>query len=415
MKNIKKLYRYLIPLTVITVMTFSSFTNAGAFFSDFMEKFIADGKVITVRIEEGIESPRIIPAADSRISRVEDNESVILEADHTYTMTLEKRKYNYYQIQVFATREKEKAGQIWKQLIDRGYPDVEIIEKDNLYKVRTGDFPDKKQAEIEASNLKEDGYTTWMVPAEKTLSTRIYIYNQKDEQIFSGEKLIFRGEARINQNLYRDKIVFSLDNLSSSKVLKIINTTPLDYVVTGIMENRLQQKGFSAGVLKAYAVILRTELLYKLYNREKEYFNLPEFKGIDCRQEIEEAVTATTGLILSDDSDPGTFFSYLDQNNFRDILVSKFKELKIIDLKEYVIEKTRVDAEIEWGLDYNEIYQLRWEGPGLITVLDLDLNKGSFAVEPVLPGNRVSRPGDLRQMVKDNNALAAVNGGYFNY
>lgn len=424
----KYINRFITIFTIVgIIILFQSPVKARIFF-DFVENFITEGKVITVRIEEGIENREnlvLIPESDCQLIRVKDNRSIVLESNRSYNINVEKKKGYYFQVQVFATTDKVKSDKIWWQLVNNGYQEVKVIHEKDLYKVRVGHFPEKEGCQYTKTQLEKDGFNTWIVKAEEVTSPHIYVYDQDMNQIFSGKRIKLAGNVKINKNLYQGQISFSLKNQAGEQILNLINTTGFDVVICGLMENRFKQEEnkLDSNVLKTYAVVLRTNLFYRLFNDNQQVLSLPEFKGVDCRPEIKEAVSATSGLILTNKSDPADIkiklegyelLSYLNYN-FRDILLRKYRGLNITNLKQYKKEKVRVDAEIEWGLDYKEIYQLNWNGPRLITILDLNLAREGFIVKPVLAKGRVSGLDDLGQMVKEQQALAAINGGYFNY
>jgi exopolysaccharide biosynthesis protein len=58
---------------------------------------------------------------------------------------------------------------------------------------------------------------------------------------------------------------------------------------------------------------------------------------------------------------------------------------------------------------------MSWSGPRVITIIDYDLNNESLKLKPVLAQSTVPGREDLADLIKEHQALAGVNGGYFHY
>ncbi|MFN2364188.1 MAG: phosphodiester glycosidase family protein, partial [Halarsenatibacteraceae bacterium] len=76
-------------------------------------------------------------------------------------------------------------------------------------------------------------------------------------------------------------------------------------------------------------------------------------------------------------------------------------------------KKTLVNARVQRGLNYKEIKEETIKGNRNITIIELDLNRYEFKVKPVLANGSVSGISDLVEIGKNNQALAGINGGFF--
>ena len=416
-------------------MLFSHTTANGAFFSEKMEKFIRDGKETSVVLDEGIDEIKISPVNDTRIYGIYNEIFVDLQGGKYYIFKSEKKQIEYYKIQVFATRERDKADEIYLEVIQSGYQDVRIVEEDGIYKLRLGKFNSKDSISETLDELYGQGWTPWIVKVTEQLNEKIYIYDDNGDELLSGSKFTYRGSFRLDENIYSGTTYF---DLIQGKIT-ITHITSLDNLVGGIMESIF--KGVDPGLsekqvsesIKAFSIILRTNILFNSINSNKPITN-SFYKGLAEDEEIINNVRATNGVILGSEKDNGELLIseisnlelslFINNKNgneiirnydYKTILSELFADIEIVDLYEISKKSIMVDAEIEWGLRYKEIRYLSWLGPVVYTVIDLDLNSRRFYLEPTLAKGVVPGIDSLDNMVKEKNALVGINGGFFEY
>ncbi len=101
--------------------------------------------------------------------------------------------------------------------------------------------------------------------------------------------------------------------------------------------------------------------------------------------------------------------------NYQEIIDFYYPETEIKNLiKEKHIE-TKVDARVRSGLTYKEIRLMDWNGPRIINTLEMDLDRASLDLQSFMAGDRISGLADLTDVVKEKDALAGINGGFFDY
>ncbi|MFP4015642.1 MAG: phosphodiester glycosidase family protein [Halanaerobiales bacterium] len=425
---------FILLIFVVFLLSFHLEAEA-AFFSTEMEKFIRDGKEVNVMLEEGIKEIKIIPQSNIELTRIDDNKSMTLEAGLSYHIKSNSGTDEFYKIQVFATGNRDRADQIWLEIKNKGYQEVRVTQEDGLYKVRFGYFSEKSEAEEILSQLKKEGWNPWVVRIGEKLPESIYIYNQQDERIFSGNMMSISGRITFNNNIYDGTTNLRMYN----NKIQVTHSTELSYLLGGLVESNLKEilntnnnevltdSGQFNELVKAYSIAVRTYILYN-HIKTEEYVKYSQFNGITSR-EIMENINQTEGIILGqieedeavdianiDFPERDKYQSFLDQNqDYKEIIKERYNKYSIIDLKEISSTRLVVDAEVEWGLRYKEIRQVKWQGPVVFTILDLDLNMNKFVVEPVLGRDQISGLEDLAAMVKDRGMLAGINGGYFHY
>ncbi len=415
-------------MLIVVLLLFTQLEVEAAFFSDRMEKFIRDGKEVTVMLEEGIKEIKITPESNVRLHSVYDNIFIDLEEGSVYSIKLDNEVEDFYKIQIFATHDRGKADKIWHDLIQLGYQEVKVIEEGELYKVRLGHFNEKASAKEVINNLKEQGWNTWFVKSEKKLGEKIFVNNKQGETIYTGDSMSIKGRLNLNDNTYNGTTYFQIEKAN----IKLLHKTEVEILLGGILETLSTELNFNTDqmneLIKAYSIALRTNIIFHTINNE-EYIKTPYFHGIAENGFINNS-NNTEGIILGNSNESrGIYLSEIDidkLNSYNDFdltelnldykkILAKLYNFDIIDLKGISNKNTAVDAEIEWGLRYKEIRQINWQGPVVYTLLELDLNNQKFFLEPVLAGGQIAGLEDLAQMVKEKSMLAGINGGYFHY
>lgn len=276
--------------------------------------------------------------------------------------------------------------------------------------------------------LKDSKY---LVRVADGVDEKITLYNLKGDRLFAGRDLEIEGKVILGREVYPGKVEFIL----TKKGINIYNTVGLSELLSGILAGKLPEvlAGKISGVsrdylpaIKAQAVVGRTYILYRLFNNKSGRLSFPAYQGIvDVNNLIRDAVNSTAGQILKERGEVARIdFPLPVQNSlvmaatgsdYRDILHHYYQGLELVDLTRVVEEELKVDAEIQWGLRYQEIRQLTWWGPRVITILKLRFDRLRYKVEPVLANGKIPGLEDLSDLVRSRGALAGVNGGYFSY
>lgn len=408
-----------ICLIILLIFAVISLEADADFFSWTMEKFIRDGKEISLTIDK-TDNLTIIPQENITMTGMKEDMSIVLKKGNHYQ--IKPGEEVLIKLQVFASHEKKRVEDVYKKVKKQGFKDLEMVKEDKWYKLKVGPFNSRKEAEKTQQKLHEKGWESWPVNEIQTAPEKIAVYHKQDI-LFSAVQLSAEGLIKIEEKIYPGKFRFAKSNNN----IKIINTVGLSKVVAGVTARKLENKDdyINTELLKAQAVSVRTNILYKLFNNISGILSIADYSGIaNVTASIENAVNMTEGIILTSDKlepaekvklDYGNDGLDVSEINYEKILNRANKDLKIVDLKTIKDKEVKIDAEIEWGFDFKEIHEFTWWGPRIITMLELDLSKDNFLIEPVLAENRVPGTEDLAQMVKNNRVLAGINGGYFRY
>lgn len=398
----------------VTAIAAPSFT-----YPDELIKFIKKGKMVNSIINKNTNTVILFPKEEVQIKDVIRNKTLKLTPEELYFLKTEKKDINHYHLQVFASKERDKAWQVRKDLFEKGFINVFIAKEEDWYKVRIGNYLSREDVVKKKSELKEEGWDSWLLSStEKDEIQLIIVYNIQGKEVFSGNYLEVKGKLLIDGYNNPGLNKFVLNDLNK---IDIYNQTELENYLTGLMENITMNSEVS---LQEIAIFIRTYILYYIINDKDDLLEFNLYKGINSKNsKYSKAVSDTTGQIqirkdgkLPDfDFDLDSRINKIGQNLNRNDTNSFLYGLELIDLTKTVKEEIKVDAEIKWGLNYKEINQLTWWGPRKITVLDLDLSKTGFYVKPVLANDAISGLADLTDMVIKNKVLAGINGGYFSY
>ena len=150
-------------LVLLIVVVTGQVPLEAASFSPELEKFIRDGKEVSVLIAEAENEINLIPLKAARLYRTGDSAFLDLEEGVSYTFRLESIEKEYYNIQVFATRDERKAEKILLELSEAGYPEGVVVQEAGLYKVRLGNYQTREECLPVIRSLRESGWETWPV------------------------------------------------------------------------------------------------------------------------------------------------------------------------------------------------------------------------------------------------------------
>ncbi|MFW5981733.1 MAG: phosphodiester glycosidase family protein [Halanaerobiaceae bacterium] len=415
-----KRFRNSILIALIILFVYSSASFA-TFFSGFMEDFIRDGKELNYLIDKESSNIYLEPINDLLIERKEDGSYVNLEARQKYLLKIGDSNTNIYRLQLFASEEEKRIKQIWKSLEENGYSDLAVIQEDGLFKLRIGSFSQKEDAEPLLNELKKDGWNPWIVEDRQFVEDGINIFDSDRKAIFSGSEFNLDGDMILNNNRYQGKTLFTLKNGN----IIIENRTKLNNLMAAIMESKFGEQEVSLDVLKAYAISLRTYILSYLYKND-DTLKLEE-EGICNKENIIYAIKSTDGMIIENLQQEGPFpyrnmflntddYILESDYDYQQILANLYDNISYRDLREESYLRKLVDAKISWGLRYKEFQEYIWDGPRIITVVEVDMNRRFIYLKPVLAQGKVKGLDDLSRIIPmEENSLVAVNGGFFHY
>jgi len=116
------------------------------------------------------------------------------------------------------------------------------------------------------------------------------------------------------------------------------------------------------------------------------------------------------GLGLSQD---GAQIMAREGKNYEDIINYYYQNVSLKDLNFVNYTRQLVEAKIITGLKYKELRQINWSGQKVITILEYEIGNKRVAFNNILANSKISGLSDLKNMVQDKHALAAVNGGFY--
>lgn len=413
---------------IFIIVILITLTLTDAIYADFspkIEKFILEGKKVRVSVQGKGRDIILTPLEEIEISGLDKNKRVQLVKEEDYSITLSNLTTTERVIQVFATFDNFKAEQVKYELIDRGYRDVRVVQTGQWFKVQIGPLTSRNEAEKIMLDLKKNGWETWLLHEVNT-EKKIVVFNNLNKPVFSDNYILIKGKVKVDGEIYSGLLEF----IRKDDTIDMYNTVDLSTLISGILASEFSfaAEKENLPVIKARAVALRTNILYKLFNSIKPlYFD--EYKGIgNVNWIVREGVRATSGQILTYYGDlieldfPLEFaFSKLGKVLDYDGILKEYYDqffsqgVKLQDLSKIIQEKMLVEADIRLGLKYKEIRQLTWWGPRVITILDLNLKRPGFVIEPVLAGGIIPGLDDLNDLVIKEDALAGINGGFFHY
>ena len=410
-------YILITSLIIIVIITF----NICAFaYSYPVRRFIEQDKKIRILLHQGIINYSFTPV---------DKIKVISLAEEPVNLELESGKYRikmintvaYWQVQIFATSDKKKAENIKGELFKQGYKDIIIKKEEELYKICISEKEDKQLVEEIKGRLLNDGWNPWIRQIEKVNKDKLLcLVNSCDEILCRGINIIIKGDICSGNKKFPGEFEFLLTN----KGIKVFNTVDLNSIMLGILcKQFFNYANPEPEIVKAQTVINRTYILNKLFSGKNSYKNILFYRGIygDYVQ-FQNAIYRTEGEVLSG-------YNFGEYNlttiplkkltevniDYTEILGQLFSNNRILNLAKNGQEKAVVDTYVVKGLKYLEIRQLTWWGPGVITVLDMNMDDSKLTVNTHLAGGKIPGLVDLMDTVKEKGALAGINGGFFSY
>lgn len=301
MDYLKIFKKYIFIITAVIIIFSAVGVEASYSFSRDMEEFIRDGKKVSLLLSDHRKSITVTPCQNINLAVEDRPEGIILKAEQEYEIRFKSADNILWRIQVFASSNKKRASEIIDDLKDDGYQDISLIQAGSLYKVQLGNFAERSLTEGLAEKLDEDGWPNWTTDYKKSSAEReIGLYGPGGELLLSGREFAFNGKLRFFGECYQGDFEFIYNKYG----MKVLNTAPFSGLVAGILSSeiegraRLSHPKYSAA-LRSQAVAIRTKLLYDIFNDNKDYHEIKEYKGIDGLEDyVKKAVTDTSGRVI---------------------------------------------------------------------------------------------------------------------
>ncbi|MFW6380926.1 MAG: phosphodiester glycosidase family protein [Bacillota bacterium] len=456
----------LIMLLLSASMLLFTPARAGAEFGQQLEHFIREGKQLRLLVDKDMEKIILSPVQELKLYDWQQQTSPLtLSKDRVYQIrpvTGEKTR-QVYTIQVFVTSSRDKALDLKYRLTGNGYNPVNVKKDDDMYKVNVGKFEAKSQAEATAVQLAEDGWHTWVRETgidDETASAgspgKPGIYQNGKYLDFSSGYMIVDGNFTLKNRNGDYQLPGKSEVIASESGLQLINQASLEEIIPaalvtlapGFVDGLADQESVTLEqrlLLEAMTVVIRTHLLAAWFDRRHSYLSLEYYRGLplsglasDKIKLIHEAAESTEGqLVTGEQGLPRPAFVSqavlgelalkpltrllnngargLSKKNVRQVLKEVLQGYKFRDLTGERLVESSYQAPITSGLVFEEIRELSWWGPRVITLVKMDLGRNRFNLKPFLARDQISGLEPLSQAVKTRGALTGVNGGYFKY
>ncbi|MFW6386606.1 MAG: phosphodiester glycosidase family protein [Bacillota bacterium] len=428
----KMVIKWVLLPVMLLIMVFVT-ANPVEAFTPQEKRFIEENRELRLRLVEGENELPLRPSGKVEVKSILDKETVELKPVE-YSIQY-RNQFKYWRVQVLATESEDRAEKVAEELEDGGFTELSIVREQNLFKLRVGKFTREESAHTAAERLREEGWSTWV---DEIRRENVLCIFRKEKFVFAAPEFRLSGELTLDGDLYPGEFEF----VSSGKDFSVYNTADLQTVLYGYMSGLAEIRGESYdSILRARAVAARSSLMDRMFASEQGFLVLPEYRGTgEVEEEVRAAVDSTTGEVLKKDgkitAPEGTNPILLGTNGDREdefylynlgrvfvlaergvdyqgILSTLYLDLDLDDLTREVEREERIDASVFYGLRYKEVWEYTWWGPRIISILDLDLNRRSFNVDTALAEKRIFGTGALEDMVTGNDALAGINGTFF--
>jgi len=438
----------LLILISITLPVSAEFYQSG------LVDFIQGKHLITVPILSPAETINIKGGADTILLAAGADEFE-LEAGQEYYITQGEVKLkqpelkNGWGVQIMASSSEENALD-FKNQAEIDFEEQIIVKKEaELFKVLAGAFTEREGAEEFQQQLQQAGYNGWLREIELQ-SEQDDAASQKVEDVITasesgsdeigeglnfynseGEKLreahIFKIKGQFEAEGEKMKGEFQFGPIGNSVLFSY--KTDLEELTAHLLQNSFNP-GAPLEALKAQAVLYRTALLFQL---ETQGARLEKMDALNFNKISpifkEAAAAANQVLVRNDEFYYNSDFSFKQisrpragiiplaqaEYSYQEIINYYYDRAELANLTELLDSEVKYTARINRGLNFKEIRQMSWSGPRVITVVDYDLKVDELKLKPVLAQDVVPGREDLGDIIRNNSALAGVNGGYFHY
>ena len=409
-KNYLLITIFLITLLILVPFQVNAFSNA-------LKNFVSNGKQVQLKIFDNLEQAEILSGTNVEIKNLDGSQRTFLSKNKEYIISPYQEDEQSWFIQVFATEERSKAENIQENLQKEfeNY-EVQISHENELYKVQVGTFVKEARAEEVSEIINEAGWETWVIEKEiKADTTQLVVKDKEGNIVFENGTIYCNGVIRLKNNLYNGMVQFELND-GTIDVFNKVDFLTLQY---GMLLNEFPDLN-NITVLKAAAILNRSKALSTVLN-ETSPFQIDEYQGISGLKDIiRVAVDNTEAKVIYKNDSPyhenlavselGSHYANADS-----LILDNMSNVEIRDLNTTIDERQLVEADIDMGLQYREIRQLTWVGPRILTIIDLDVLKGRHEVVSFVSNDKIEGLAPLAEVVREKEALAGVNGGFYNY
>ena len=412
MKKRKKLGVTILLIFILILVPFK--VNA---FSNSLKNFVSNGKKVQLKLFDDLKEVEILTGTDVEVKNLDGSKRAFLIKDKKYIISPSQKEEVSWYIQVFATEEKNKAENIKEQLQnDFKEYEIQIVLEEELYKVQMGTFQQEAEAEEVSKNINEKGWETWVIEKmTKIDGTQLTLQDQRGTILFENGTIYCEGVIRFKNNLYNGSFQFQLNN-GKVEVYNRVDFTTLQYGM--LLESLPDTNNMTS--LKAAAILNRSKGLHTIFTENSPY-QIKEYQGIsNLTDVIRVAVDKTKAKVIYKNNSP--YYKEIDVKELgssystaEELIIDNIDSIEIKDLNTTLDERQLVDASIDIGLEYREVRQLTWNGPRVMTIVDLDILKGRHEVVPFVSNDKIAGLESLSSVVRAKEALVGVNGGFFNY
>ena len=327
-----------------------------------LQEFIKNGKEIRLLLSEKKNTIRITPYQDLKISN-EKGEEIHLKKDTIYEFSHDYPVEKMWKLQVFATQNKNKAENIVNELKNKGYEQISLLKKGDLYKVQLGNFSDREESESLSLKLARDGWNTWPVSYEKSSpekEKKIFIYGPEHKMIFSGRNIKTNGSLKIGNVLYKGDFYFNFTSFG----IEIFNDIAFNKLITAMLSAEVQGRARLSHskyneALKAQAVAIRSKILHHIIEADKRVYKPSEFKNFRgftfYKSYAENAVHKTDGVVVSHNNE--IINSYYHKNSGGETANALNVIEKNIPYLKSVSDQRAIDDPLflpDWSVNYQE-------------------------------------------------------------
>ena len=414
-------------LVFSVTMTAFALTN----YSDSLADFVRQDRILNIDLYRGTEFS-FSGEEEITVSGLEEEiENMLgvdvsglssLKREQIYTIKPLDEKITCWIIQIFASQSKETIERIKENLIGEGFEHLNIIEENEYYKIQKGPFLNEEEVNQSAEKLRQEGWQLWIIEEDFTREGKLLgIFDEEDNLLGTGKNITLSGVLIIDEQRYPGFFDFSYE----ADNVRVINRVSIDTILAGKLEYRLSGHRVydNERAYKTGAVIYRSSIMKQVADKSSLAVNLSDYRGYSGENDlIEKAVKQTRGQVIEQNGkiadETGKIYSVMrdliaSENEYRQVLASFFPEKRVVDLSQQTMQEVLFDAEVFFGMKYKRIEAIDWAGRRSFTLLDVDMNRGRFKVEPLLARDRITGKERLLDMVMRKGALAAVNGGYF--
>jgi exopolysaccharide biosynthesis protein len=390
-------------------------------YSSRLKSFVRNDKKVELKIFEDLNEVNILSGNNVVANNLDKSKSINLKANGKYIIKPKQEQVSTFLIQIFVTEDKNKAETIIAET-KQSFPNYNyhIIKENQLFKVQVGDFVTESTAENAAVNFKQNGWNTWVIEdknkKEYIDTKQLVIKDNHGNTVFENGTLYFEGVIRIKNNLYNGSFQFELNSNNNIDVYNNIDFLTLEY---GFLLDQMSDTN-NITLLKTAAIINRTKALKKILSENPPY-TMEGYRGISQLTDIiriavdntQAKVIYKNGTIYEKDIEIRSLVNNYSSPD--ELIKDNMDNIEIRNLDTVLEENIAVNASIDIGLDYQEIRQLTWNGSRIVNIISLDTLKGRYEVLSALSNDKISGLESLSSLVKNNEALVGINGGFYNY